>query len=108
MTKANFNESGYSRRRFLAAAIAAPFVVTGVSFANSVNGAPVTVSSPNGLIRFRISQGKQISYQVQFKKKPAVEFSKLGIVVDGTDLGQDAAIGRITTYRTRDNFETHD
>jgi alpha-glucosidase len=95
-------EASYTRRDFLAAAAIAPFVVTGVLSAKSLAKGPTRITSPDGLIRFELTP--DLHYSVSLRNKPVVETAKLGIVVDGVDLGQSATIGKMTTYRTRDQY----
>jgi len=99
------DENYYSRRRFLVAAIAAPFVVTGVSFAAETAKGPITIASPNGQIQFQLLSGPRLNYQILFRRNLAIETSKIGILVDGMDVGEGAVVNKITNYRTRDDYQ---
>lgn len=89
----------YTRRDFLAAAGVTPFVITSVAFAK----APVSIISPNRRVRFSVLT--DLHYSVSLKSKPVIENAKLGIVIDGVDIGRNAAVGKVTTYRTNDQYE---
>lgn len=107
MKKLTKPKSGLSRRDFLAAAVTAPFVVTGVSFAAARAGSPISVSGPNGLVRFYLlPDAGALNYRIEFRKGTVIEDARIGIVVDGVDLGKDSRIGKITSYRTREEYVT--
>ena len=99
IVKKDKSQTSYTRRDFLTATAIAPFVVTGISFARSLK-APVNIASPNGRVRFSIQP--DLHYSVSLKNKPVIANAKLGIVIDGVDLGQNAAVGKVTTYRTNE------
>ena len=70
---------------------------------------PVTVASPDGRIRFdvRLRSEDRLGYRVTLKGRPVIETSRLGIVVDGVNLGDGVLAGAIERgthderYRTR-------
>src|SRR5687768_6948867 len=96
----------YTRRDFLAAAAVAPVALSGISFAGSRRRSETTVSSPNGQIKFFFDgeAATHFNYRVSFKNNPVIETSKIGIIVDGVDLGSDAEIRKIESYRVREKY----
>ncbi|HKB01695.1 MAG TPA: glycoside hydrolase family 97 catalytic domain-containing protein [Gemmataceae bacterium] len=69
----------------------------------------VTLASPDGAVRFRLVRlhGDRLAYEVRFKDKPAVGPSRLGLTVDGADLGQGAAVGSPEPYAIDDKHPLH-
>lgn len=98
-------DSKYSRREFLAAAGAATFVATGISVAVAAGSASV-IASPNGLIRFTLVPGSGLNYHISFRNKAVIENARLGIIVDGVDLGQGAEFGKIENYRLKEKYQS--
>src|SRR4029079_5315641 len=46
-----------------------------------------------------------LRYSVSLRNRPVIENAKLGIVIDGVDICRDATVGKVTTYRTNDQYE---
>ena len=56
----------------------------------------VTVSSPNGDIRFVLNtSGERLTYSVSLRNKPAIEASGCGITVDGARLGEGVTVAAV-------------
>src|SRR6476661_6335261 len=74
--------------------------------ASALRADDVTVAGPDGNVRFRLVRldGDRLGYEVRFKGRPAVEPSRLGIAVDGVDLGQGAAVGAPEAYAVNDKY----
>jgi len=107
MTKNNQHEQSLcSRRAFLSAALATPVIVAGLPTTFRRND--VTVSSPNGRVEFQLVAGdpKELSYRVTFKNNPVIDLAQIGIIIDGVDLGKDAEVGRVETYRTNETYQS--
>lgn len=104
MTEKNEHEPGHcSRRAFLSAALAAPVIVAGLPVTLKAND--VKVSSPNGNVEFQLAADpKQVSYRVTFKNNPVIDASRLGIIIDEVDLGQNAEVGKVETYRIDEQY----
>jgi alpha-glucosidase len=102
--KNNPQTANYSRRTFLATALAAPALAAEFSSASQANG--VSVTSPDGKVQLQILSREQtrLSYRVTFKNQPVIESSTLGIVIDGVDLGQGVEIGRTERYRLNERY----
>src|SRR4029077_13801393 len=66
----------------------------------------VTVTSPDGNVQLRLQSRDRspLSYQVLFQNKPVIETSRLGIKIDGIDLGQGAEVGKAETYQTNEKY----
>src|SRR2546425_3240659 len=80
-------QNNYSRRDFLATAIAAPALVSVLPTIAAAAG-DVVVSSPDGRVKFHLlHQTEQLRYRASFKSLDVIETSQLGIIVDGVDLG---------------------
>ena len=79
--------TSYSRRDFLASAIAAPVLVAAVPII-AVAAGDVVVASPDGRVKFHLlRQPEQLRYRASLKNHDVIETSQLGIIVDGVDLG---------------------
>lgn len=106
MTKNNEHEQSHcSRRAFLSAALAAPVIVAGLPATFRAND--VKVSSPNGKVQFQLVRDPtQLSYRVTFKDYPVIDPSQLGIIIDDDDLGKNAGVGKVETYRTDEIYQS--
>ncbi|MEK6281916.1 MAG: glycoside hydrolase family 97 N-terminal domain-containing protein [Acidobacteriota bacterium] len=100
------HEQGHcSRRVFLSAALAAPVIVAGLPAALRAND--VKISSPKGNVQFQLVRDPtQLSYQVMFNNKPVIDLARLGIIIDGVDLGQNAEVGKVDRYRTNETYQS--
>src|SRR5437870_130592 len=98
-------DRGPSRREFLAAAPAAVLGLTAAPGLAAGDG-DLTVTSPDSRVAFKlVRQDKsRLAYQVRFRKEPVVEPSPLGITVDGADLGRDAEVGSVESYRLDEKY----
>src|SRR5688500_18349505 len=104
MTKNNEHEQSHcSRRAFLSAALAAPVFVASLPL--TVRANDVKVSSPNGKVEFQLAANPRlVSYRVTFKNNPVIDSSRLGIIIDDLDLGQNAEVGKVETYRIDEQY----
>ncbi len=92
-------KSNYSRRDFLATAIAASVLISNPGTAKAA-GEVITFPSPNGQVQFVLfAAGPQLRYRLIRKTRNIIELSQLGILVDGVDLGRDSTTARIERYR---------
>ena len=100
-------EAGYSRRDFLAAAIAAPALTVSLPAFASPAAGEITISSPDGKVKFHLlSDQSQLRYRVALKNRPVLETSQLGIVIDGVELGRGVLLGKIERYNIREKYPT--
>jgi alpha-glucosidase len=98
--------SNYSRRDFLAAALAAPVLISSVRTARAA-GEVITFASPNGQVQFVLfAAGSQLRYRLIRQTRIMIEMSQLGILIDGVDLGRDSTTGRIERYRINEKYPT--
>jgi alpha-glucosidase len=69
---------------------------------------PVTVTSPDGRIRFELDvrSHDRLAYRITFKGRPVIDPSRLGIVVDGVNLGDGAMIGAVERTQREDRYPT--
>lgn len=106
MGKINQIEEHYSRRAFLAKAVVAPLIFTQIPLAEAFAPDEVRLASPNGQIQFRLTykNAPRLNYQINFRSKPVIETAQIGILVDGLDLGRDAEVGRVETYRLKETY----
>ncbi len=66
----------------------------------------VTVSSPSGTLEFQISEsGGRLMYEVRLGRRPVIESSPLGIVIDSVNLAEGAALGEAARYRRDETFD---
>lgn len=65
-----------------------------------------SLTSPGGRLRIDISShdAAPISYRVSIGNKPVIEPSALGILVDGVDLGNGAALRNIEKYSVNERY----
>src|SRR5687767_970618 len=74
----------------------------------AVRAADIAVTSPDGNVRLRLVQlDGRLGYEVRFKDRPAIEPSRLGITVDGTDIGQGVTLGEPKPYRVNETYPIH-
>jgi alpha-glucosidase len=67
----------------------------------------VELKSPNGNVRFEIDAGKgHLTYAISLAGQPVITPSVLGLVVDGVDLGRDATLKEVETYRIDEHYPT--
>ncbi len=65
----------------------------------------ITVSSPNGAVQIAISAaGGTLNYEVRFRKRPVIDTSPMGIVIDGANLGQGAVLRNADRYRRDETY----
>ncbi len=66
----------------------------------------IPVASPDGRVEFRlvVIETGQLGYEVRFRGKPVVETSRVGIVVDGVDLGDGVEVGNATRYQVDETY----
>jgi len=94
--------------------LAAVAIVTLVSFVGAdqrvrpgpTRGSAPTVVSPNGVVAFDLSldASRSLTYSVSLGGAVAIEPSRLGIVVDGKDLGTGIDIGRAEAYAVDETY----
>ena len=103
MGKDDTKDNSFSRREFLTAALAAPFVLTGVSFGSQGETA---ITSPNDHVVFYLN-GKtgDLTYRLTLDNRSALDVSRLGIIVDGVDLCRGADVKKITNYRANEKYQ---
>jgi len=91
------------RRAFLAAALATP----GLARLARGPADAVRVASPNGAVEIQVSaDATRLIYSVTFRGRPVIESSPLGILVDGTNLGEEVVLGNVASYHGDDRFPT--
>ena len=99
-------ESSFSRRDFLAAASAAPAVLAGASTVRAAKKRVVSLFSPNGRIHFLLrGDGAEMSYRILLNNKPVIEDSRVGMIIDGVDLGKPAFAARGEISRTNREYD---
>jgi alpha-glucosidase len=65
-----------------------------------------TLVSPNGVVTFHLARdaNRSLTYSVWLGRAVAIEPSRLGIVVDGKDLGDGVEIGRAEAYSVDETY----
>lgn len=121
MVKDDDNRGGYSSRRsFLSAALAYPLAISdipvrlkglieaGAPAINTRGGVSrvVKISSPNSALDIEIAfdSRMKLNYSINLKRKPVLEASPMGIVVDGVDLGRQVKFGSVDRYRVSEKY----
>ena len=67
---------------------------------------PVTVTSPDGNLEFQtFLQDGHLMYELTFQGKPVLEASKLGLVINGEDLGQGVSKGRHEMFEENRTYD---
>jgi alpha-glucosidase len=71
-----------------------------------VAASAVALTSPSGAIAFRLTvdASHQAVYSIELNKRPVIDESPLGIIVDGKNLGSGAAIGRSEPYAIDERY----
>jgi alpha-glucosidase len=89
----------FSRREFMVSSLAVPV------FLSIANAAPraIAITSPNRKLNFEIDPAS-LNYRVSFNNQPAIQSSKAGIILDGSELTQNFTVGTIERYRVNDMF----
>ncbi len=69
---------------------------------------PITVEGPSSQVKFDLSlrSENRVAYRVTLKGRPAVELSRLGILVDGVNLGDGATVAAVERSRQDDRYRT--
>ncbi|MGQ8334916.1 glycoside hydrolase family 97 protein [Sunxiuqinia sp. A32] len=67
---------------------------------------PITVSSPDGLLKYRLNVTKEeIKYSVSYKGKDLIEDSRLGFNFQSGEFGSDLKIGKIIEQEIDETYE---
>ena len=95
-----------SRRDFLAAAFAAPALVSTLRMASA--SGEVTFNSPNRQVQFILfaAAHPQLGYRVTHGNRAAIEFSQLAMLIDGIDICRGSSITKIERYRRSEKYLT--
>jgi alpha-glucosidase len=69
---------------------------------------PIAVESPNSQIKFELNlrSAGRVAYRVTLKGRSVIESSRLGIVVDGANLGDGATVTGVDRSRQDDRYPT--
>jgi alpha-glucosidase len=88
----------YLRRCFLALAC--------LFWAVGADAAAITIASPDGQVRFQLSQDAagRLSYSVSRKEQPVIGRSRLSIIIDGVDLSEGAKLGKSEEYQVNEKY----
>ena len=94
-----------SRRDFLLTTVSGIVLASSLSV-NAQARSSLTLSSPNNKLQFHLFAGEQTTYHITVNGYAAVETSKLGIVLDGTNLTNEVRIGPVKKFRIRERYPT--
>ena len=69
---------------------------------------PITVTSPDGRIKFELDlrSNDRLSYRITMNGHSVIERSRLGIVVDGVNLGSGATVGTVQRTHQDERYAT--
>src|SRR5262249_817207 len=96
-----------SRREFLTQAVAAPVLIGAVSALAKEDPYKTAIASPDRRIKFQLVLNPvRLSYIVTFNDRKAVDWSRLAISIDGTDITNLVSFGKVERYRIRENYQT--
>src|SRR5262245_56181075 len=85
-----------SRREFLTQAVAAPVLMGAVSALAKEDRYKTAIASPDGRIKFQlVLNPTRLSYIVTFNDRKAVDWSRLAISIDGTDITNLVSFGKV-------------
>lgn len=95
-----------SRRDFLATAVVAPLIAGTLPAIAAAKTGSVKISSPNGQIQFAAIRDLPYStVSVMFRNSYLLS-ARLGMIIDGVDLGRDIVINTAERYRLNETFAT--
>ncbi len=97
----------YSRRTFLATAVAAPVIVATLPEIAGALSEPVRIASPDGNLEFQLlSDQPMLRYRLVRNGKDVINPSRLGIRLNGVDLGDGVRFERSERYKIREKYAT--
>lgn len=96
----------YTRRAFLSTAIATPAIMATVPRLATAAAAPITVVSPDRNIEFQLLDRAPLTYKVTYRNRNVIAPSRVGILLNGIDLGDDFEVAKIERYRVREKYAT--
>jgi alpha-glucosidase len=111
----------YPRRAFLYAALSVPALFSDLSShfrqstltsslftSSSLSTSDLHVISPGGHVQFELltRDPARLSYRVLFKGKPVIEPARMGILIDGVNLGEGVEVSKVETYRLDEGYPT--
>ena len=87
---------------------AAPQAPIGRAPSASLPAVPLTISSPDGRIAIELSlrSENRLAYRITMKGRPVIETSRLGIIVDGVNLGDGATVTKVEQARQDERYRT--
>lgn len=64
------------------------------------------VASPNGTVTYQVFQDEagHLAYSVSAEGQPRLQSARLGVLIDGLDLGEDATLGEVTRRSVLETF----
>ena len=100
-------ESIHSRRQFLTQAISAPAIVALGSAIARPDPKVTTILSPNRRLQFVFAPDREkLRYFITLDKRRAIDWSIFSMIVDGTNISDQADVRTIERFKIRENFST--
>jgi alpha-glucosidase len=93
-----------NRREFLAGAIAAPALFSGLRLRREMR--EVRLPSPNGKVEFILRTSEGLRYQVSFKDRIVLLDCELTMLLDGVNLSREVALNNVFRYRRNRSYIT--
>src|SRR6266540_3575995 len=88
-------DSGNVKTKHLYRALVLALIGGSVAFASDA----LTLQSPNGQVRFRVTLGAgRLAYEVSLGGKPVIEPSAFAILIDGVNIAEGVRAGKLETY----------
>jgi alpha-glucosidase len=93
----------HTRRAFLTSALAVPAAASIVKVLQPSDARVVT--SPNGKVAFRLSlRDQRLTYDITFNKRTVLEPSRLGIAVEGINLGDGVVLVKEESFAINERY----
>jgi alpha-glucosidase len=99
-------DNRYTRREFMSMAIAAPMLAKALPAKATAKTDSVKITSPNGKIQFAVVRDLPYSAVSLMFRDTYVLSARLGMIIDGVDLGRDLVIGRAERYKLDEAYAT--
>lgn len=99
------NKEQYSRRTFIAGALAVPVLISEISASSSISlPRNVSVNSPDRNVVFKLEAQPKLNYAVTLNKQTAIEQSFPSMLIDGIDVNEEITITKIQSYKVSEKY----
>jgi alpha-glucosidase len=102
----NSKVKSYSRREFVSLAVFTPLMAKVLPTIASAKSDSVKIASPNGKIQFAVVHDLPYSFVSLMFRNTYVLSARLGMTVDGVDLGKELVINKAERYKSNEPYLT--